>query len=91
MLRITVTTDERSRKVKIEGRIAGHSVDELRNVCEELLAAQGESQLILDVGEVSFVDLEGIELFRQLRTRDVVLANRSPFLAELLKEVAPCS
>lgn len=89
MLRVTVTNDERSRKAKIEGRIAGQSVEELRRICDELLADFGEAQMILDLGDVSFVDADGIELLRRLACRDVVLANRSPFLAELLKEVAP--
>jgi anti-anti-sigma regulatory factor len=91
MLRITVHTNERLREVKVEGRITGAAVAELRDVCERMIGDRGDAQMVLDVGEVSFVDADGIELFRGLAGRDVVFANRSPFLAELLKEVVPCS
>jgi anti-anti-sigma factor len=91
MLRITVNSNGPLHEVKVEGRIAGSAVEELREVCEKLLADRAQTRVVLDVGEVSFADVAGITLFRDLRSRDVVLVNRTPFLAELLKEVVPCS
>jgi anti-anti-sigma regulatory factor len=91
MLRITVIKSAAtSKKLKLEGRIAGDAVDELRRLCEGLLAGNGHLRLILDLADVSFIDHEGIELFRSLRNRNVLLTEYSPFLAELLKEVLPC-
>jgi anti-anti-sigma regulatory factor len=90
MLRVTVIPST-PRTFKIEGRIAGTAVEELRRLCDESLPGTAPTNLILDLADVSFLDHEGIELIRHLRRRDVVLANYSPFLAELLKEVVPCS
>jgi anti-anti-sigma factor len=91
MLRITVIPGTPSTIFKIEGRIAGETVTELRRVCEESLANTGHTDLVLDLADVSFLDHEGIRLVRHLRRRNVVLTNYSPFVAELLKEVVPCS
>ena len=60
-------------------------------MCEESLADNDHTDLVLDLADVSFLDHEGIELIRHLRHRNVVLTNYSAFLAELLKEVVPCS
>jgi anti-anti-sigma regulatory factor len=91
MLRITVISSAPSRTLKVEGRIAGDAVKELWRVCEESLADNGHTALVLDLADVSFLDQDGIELIRHLGHRNVVLTNYSPFLAELLKEVVPCS
>ena len=91
MLRITAIYDTPSKTLKLEGRIAGNMVEELRRVCEESLAASDHADLVLDLADVSFLDHEGIELIHRLRRRNVALTNYSAFLAELLKEVVPCS
>ena len=91
MLRITVIAGPSSKTFKIEGRITGKTVEELRRVCDESLPGTGHTDLVLDLADVSFVDHEGIALIRDLRRRNVVLTNYSPFLAELLKEIVPCS
>jgi anti-anti-sigma regulatory factor len=91
MLRVTVTFNSPPRVFKIEGSIAGNAVGELRRACEESLAENGDTALVLDLADVSFLDHDGIELIHHLLRRNVVLTNYSPFVAELLKEVVPCS
>jgi len=91
MLRITSISDAPSKTLKLEGRIAGSTVEELRRVCEESLTDSDHTKLVLDLADVSFLDPEGIELIHHLRHRNVILTNYSAFLAELLKEVVPCS
>jgi ABC-type transporter Mla MlaB component len=44
-------------------------------------------RLVLDLAEVSSVDVAGLALFRELSTRRVIVANCSPYVAELLKGV----
>lgn len=91
MLRITVTNRSgASRTLKLEGRIAGTSVEELRRQCAASVAGNGRTHLILDLADVSFVDDAGIEVFRGLRGHNVTVSRCSPFVAELLKEVLPC-
>jgi anti-anti-sigma regulatory factor len=42
---------------------------------------------VLDLAEVSFIDADGLALFRDLSTRHVALSNCSLFAAELLKGI----
>jgi hypothetical protein len=44
--------------------------------------------LSIDMGGVSFLDSEGVGLFRELIGQQVRLLNCSPFLNELLKPAA---
>ena len=90
MLRITVIPAASSERLKLEGRIAGDSVEELRRLCDERLAGNAHRRVILDLADVSFIDNDGIELFRTLCRRNVIVTEHSPFVAELLKEVLPC-
>jgi len=67
---------------KLEGRLVGPWVAELRRLAETTLA---ESRgLVLDVSDVSFVDREGEDLLRDLITRNVRLEHPSGFVRELL-------
>jgi anti-anti-sigma regulatory factor len=91
MLRITVIPAASSERLKLEGRLAGDAVEELRRLCEERLAGTGSRRVILDLAAVSFIDNDGIELFRTLCRHNVIVCGHSPFVAELLKEVLPCS
>ena len=90
MLRITVTQSSTSSQLKLEGQVSGPEVEELRRLCREL-SHNGQTHLILELSGVSFIDSEGIALVRQLTGQKVVVTNYSSFIAELLKEVAPCS
>jgi hypothetical protein len=69
--------------VRLEGRVIGPWVEELRHVCERI-SARG-ARLVLDLSEVALVGQEGIDLFRSLRDRQVVFRNCSPFVGEQLK------
>jgi anti-anti-sigma regulatory factor len=69
--------------VRLEGRVVGPWVAELRRSCEAVLATG--VRLALDLSDVWFMDRDGVELLRSLRCRDVVVLNCSPFVAEQLK------
>ena len=69
--------------LKLEGRVVGPWVGELRLICESLLS-NGRA-LNLDLSDVSYADGEGVELLANLKSRGVMLANGSPFVAEQLK------
>jgi anti-anti-sigma factor len=91
MLRIFPGAERRSSDtvnhvttLKLEGQIRGEWVHELRRVCFEVLLKPA-SWLVLDLAEVSFIDADGLELFRQLSAERVSLNNCSPFTAEQLK------
>ncbi len=72
--------------LRLEGRVIGPWVEEVKRLSEEVLASG--ATLIVDLSEVSFVDREGVELFRSLSDRRVLFRNTSVFVAEQLKSVS---
>jgi anti-anti-sigma regulatory factor len=92
MLKIsdTATTEEQPVFLRLEGQVRGPWVEELRRACDQVLGNNGHrgNRLVLDLAEVSFIDGDGVSLFRELTTRRVLVKNCSPFVAEQLKEVA---
>ena len=88
MLRITVVESSRSAvTLRVEGRITGSSVEELRTACN-VHTFPDEVQLSLELADISFADGAGIALLRELRNRGVDLIRTTPFLAEQLKDGA---
>jgi anti-anti-sigma regulatory factor len=87
MLRITEqTTAEGSNAVlRLEGRVAGLWVDELRR---EFTARhrRGGPPVQFDLEKVSFIDNAGIEFFDEVAT-EIRVVNCSLFAAEQLKDV----
>ncbi len=69
--------------LKLEGKVIGPWVEEVRRISEKIFAS-GRS-LTFDLSEVTFLDREGIELFRALREQRAMFLNSSVFVAELLR------
>jgi len=68
--------------LKLEGRIAGPWVGELRRVAATSLA---ESEVLrLDLSAVRFVDPAGAELLHELTRGHVEISGQSQFVDELL-------
>ena len=87
MLKISLAgTANQNTTLKLEGRIVGPWVDELRQICE-LALSEGKA-LRLDLADVSFVDEGGVAALASYRSRGVTLANGSPFVEEQLKPPA---
>jgi anti-anti-sigma regulatory factor len=96
MLRITVVDLSDSVVVlRVEGRITGCWVEELRRTCTahafaaHTFAAHtfaDEVQLSLELSKVSFADAAGIALLKELRSRGADLIRSTPFVAEQLKD-----
>ena len=85
MLRITVVDSSNvAVRLRVEGRLTGRSVEELRQSCELHTPLEG-ARLTLDLADISFADTDGIELLNDLKNRNVVLQNLAPFLALQLR------
>lgn len=69
--------------LRLEGRIAGPWIAELRDLCEKLLKENQRVSLLM--GDVAFLDRPAAQLLTRLKSRGVVLADCSPFTAEQLK------
>ena len=84
MLKISQTRiPHHSITLKLEGRIVGPWVEELRRICEPLLAE--DRALTLDLAEVSYVDAEGVATLNGFKSRGVKLKNCSPFVEQQMK------
>jgi hypothetical protein len=87
MLKISQTgTPNHSISLKLEGRVIGLWVGELRRICEPLLAE--DRALELDLAEVAYVDEEGVIALNNLKSRGVKLKNCSPFVEQQIKSSA---
>jgi hypothetical protein len=79
MLRISgfeAAADE--TKLRLDGKLIGPWVSELRVLCEPILA-KGQ-QIEIDCGGLSSIDIDGIELMQMLQGEGVLLVKCSPFL-----------
>jgi hypothetical protein len=86
MLRITVVYSSKiAVTLRVEGRITGPWVEELRTACS-VHTFPDDVQLSLELTDISFADTAGIALLRELRSRGVGLIRPTPFLAERLKD-----
>jgi hypothetical protein len=84
MLRISRIESASSKVVlRLEGRLIGPWVDELRWCCAAV--CKNGDELSLDMTEVLFADYNGLVLLRALRESKIGLAGCSPLLAEQLK------
>ena len=72
--------------LKLEGRVVGPWVGELRQVCETYLS-EGRA-LKLDLTDVTFADADGVVVLTGFKTRGVTLKNCSPFVEEQLRSTA---
>ena len=85
MLRITHDIDAAGAILRLEGRIVGPWVDELRRACVEQ-AATPRRPLTIDLRDVTFIDAAGLALFDEIFPT-VTLINCSLFAVEQLKVV----
>ena len=89
MVKITIVELSRSVvSLRVEGRIIGSSVEELRRACDVHTSSLNEVQLSLNLADVSFADAAGIVLLKELRSRGVGLMGANLFMTEQLKDGA---
>ena len=88
MLRLT-RTSRRPREIllKAEGQIVAEWVGLLEEECRELAAR--DQQVVLDLGDVSYLDGRAVRLLKSLAAGPVSIINCSPLVEELLAEEAP--
>lgn len=84
MLRISLGVEGvRGVTFRLEGRVVGPWVAELREACEKVL--EKKRSLTLDLSEVMYASREGVALLLDLKAQGVVLAGCSAFLNQELK------
>jgi ABC-type transporter Mla MlaB component len=86
VLRITVVESSKiAVTLRVEGRITGPWVEELRTACN-VHTVPDDVQLSLELADISFADAAGIALLKELRSHGVGFIHTTPFLAEQLKD-----
>ncbi|MDA2932798.1 STAS domain-containing protein [Acidobacteria bacterium AH-259-D05] len=84
MLKITIiASDEETVTLRLEGRIVGEWVHELRRECEKNLKER--RRVILDLSGVTFGDHQGIKVLKALTGDGVQFTGCSLFLSALLE------
>jgi anti-anti-sigma regulatory factor len=82
-LRISSTASGPSATLKIDGRLTGEEVPELRRACEG-----AEGRLVLDLTDLQSADRQGVSVLQVLRAKGADLIGASPYL-QLLLDHAP--
>ena len=78
MLRIAELNDQNgSASLRLEGKVVGPWVDELRRTADRVLGRSGA--MVADLSAVTFADAAGICLLRELARRGVTFVNCSAF------------
>jgi ABC-type transporter Mla MlaB component len=83
VLRIT-TTEEDSPTLKLEGKIGGPWVDELRRTWIAVGERSGAEAVNVDMRGVSYVDRRGADLLLEMEAEGVSIVNCSHFLRQLV-------
>jgi hypothetical protein len=84
MLRLTRTLDTRwILTIKLEGKLSGPWVDEVRKACAT--APAPFRRMTLDLSSLTYVDPKGTSLLRELIAGGVEVERRSSYVAELLR------
>ena len=87
MLKITLHDHPNQLRFRLEGKLAGAWVSELRQ-CWQTAASSIQGRVIsLDLGEVDFVDGEGQTLLADMVRRGVHLKAVTPFIRSLVAEI----
>jgi anti-anti-sigma regulatory factor len=83
MLRITPIASKGAVILRLEGKLIGPWVNELKSYCQTV--REGGSPLSLEMTEVSFADRSGLALLRGLKESGVELADCPPLISEELE------
>jgi anti-anti-sigma regulatory factor len=73
--------------MKLEGKLAHEWVDEAKKAWDTLSEMDGETEIVVDLVNVSFVDQAGQELLATMRHADAELIGSGPLLSALIDEI----
>ena len=87
MLRISVMNEPGITRMKLEGKLAHEWVDEARNAWAGLLEVNGETEIVVDLLNVSFVDDAGHQLLAEICHAGAELMGAGPLMSALIDEI----
>lgn len=90
-MKITTQEQDQTIEIKLEGRVAGPWVPELRRVWAETAPRLGTNTLSIDIQQVTYADAGGKQALREIyaQTRARLIANSpwAEYLAEEIKQL----
>ncbi len=87
LLRIAVQEKTKEVTIKLEGRIAGPWVDELRRTWTSLAPSLGSKPVCVDLCGVTFVDVAGKHLLRSIWKKGVRFLADTQMTRYLVEEI----
>jgi replication-associated recombination protein RarA len=87
MLKITLHDSARELRFKLEGRLSGPWVDELRNCWQTAASTTAGRKTVVDLDEIDFVGPEGESLLAEMHDQNVRLVAATPVTKALVEEI----
>ncbi|HEX3747725.1 MAG TPA: hypothetical protein VHW09_27505 [Bryobacteraceae bacterium] len=91
MLKITLHDSSGELRFRLEGRLSGAWVGELRQCWVTALSTVHDRQTTLDLGDVDYVDADGQILLAEMFHQGVALQAVTPLIREVVQEIERCA
>jgi len=86
MLKITLHDSASELRLKLEGRLSGPWVGELRQCWRTAESTTHDRRTVLDLADVDFVDPQGQSLLEEMHQQGVTLVAVSPFIRAIVDD-----
>jgi hypothetical protein len=87
MLKITILDSAAELRFRLEGRLSGPWVGELRQCWRTAASTVGERATVVDLGEVDFIDPEGHKLIAEMHEQGMRLLAATPLIQAMVDEI----
>ena len=88
MLKITIHDSAKELRFRLEGKISGPWVGELRQCWVTAASTTGGRTTVLDLREVDFIDDGGRSLVREMAGQGVRMVAATPLIQALVEEIS---
>jgi anti-anti-sigma regulatory factor len=88
MLKITLHDSARELRLRLEGKLSGPWVRELRQCWQTAASTTEGRRTVLDLREVDFVDLDGQSLLAEMHGAGVRLVAVTPLIQAVVQEIS---
>ena len=87
MLRITITEEVEAATIRLEGKLVGPWVEELKQCWHTTLGQMTGRKIVADLAAVTFVDVSGEKLLEEMRMAGVKLVGRGVLTNYILDKI----